>query len=82
MEIAEVQISNMETWAEMNGCSGSTPDIEIFEYDYSIIGYAQCENNASVQLFTLNLDIIIRTKGLSKQQPMVASNLWWKPYRY
>ena len=50
----EGAIQNLERWAEMNGCSGSTPDVEIFEWDYSILGYTNCENNASVKLVSLN----------------------------
>ncbi len=64
-------ISNLELWADMNGCSGSTPDIEIFEFDYSILGYNQCQNNASVQLFTLNL---AHHNPYKKDYP--SNNLW------
>lgn len=50
----EGALQNMERWAEMNGCSGSTPDVEIFEWDYSVLGYSDCDNNAQVRLVSLN----------------------------
>lgn len=54
LEGDEGAIQNMERWAEMNGCTGSTPDIEIFEWDYSVLGYSDCENNAQVRLVSIN----------------------------
>ena len=50
----EGALQNMERWATMNDCTGSTPDIEIFEWDYSVLGYSNCENDAQVRLVTLN----------------------------
>ena len=50
----EGAVKNLEVWADMNVCSGSSPDIEIVEYDFSIIGYSQCQNNTEVRLLTLN----------------------------
>ena len=50
----EGAIKNLEVWSDMNFCSGSSPDLQIIEYDFSIIGYSQCQNDAEVRLLTLN----------------------------
>ena len=48
-------LQNIAKWAEMNGCSGTFPEM-IEEYpDYSIQGYTDCEENVEVRLITLHM---------------------------
>ena len=54
LEGDEGAIQNMEYWAELNGCSGLTPDVEIIEWDYSVLGYTNCEHGSEVRLVSLN----------------------------
>lgn len=46
-------MQNLEEWASLNGCQGSSPEIISMEDDYDIRGYTQCENDAEVRLMTL-----------------------------
>ena len=51
----EGAIQNIMDWGEMNGCSGGTlPAIFEEYYDYSIMGYDDCDGDTEVQLVTLN----------------------------
>jgi poly(3-hydroxybutyrate) depolymerase len=51
----EGAIQNIMDWGEMNGCSGGTlPTIFEEHYDYSIMGYDDCDGDTEVQLVTLN----------------------------
>ncbi len=51
----EGALQNIATWADMNGCAGTLPEM-IEEYpDYSIQGYTDCDENVEVQLVTLHL---------------------------
>ena len=52
----EGAIQNIMDWGEMNECSGAGNIPEIFEeyFDYSIMGYDDCEEGTEVQLVTLN----------------------------
>jgi len=51
----EGAIQNIVEWSEMNGCSGGQlPTIFEEYYDYSIMGYDDCEGGTEVQLVTLN----------------------------
>ena len=51
----EGAIQNIMDWGEMNGCSGGTlPTIFEEYYDYSIMGYDDCDGDTEVQLVTLN----------------------------
>ena len=74
LEGDEGALQNMERWAEMNGCSGSTPDVEIFEWDYSVLGYSDCENNAQVRLVSLNFAGHNPYKKDSPDQPTNTGN--------
>ena len=46
-------IQNLESWADLNGCQGSTPEVIVNEDDYDIRGYTDCENETQVLLMTL-----------------------------
>ena len=46
-------IQNLESWADLNGCQGSIPEVVVSEVDYDIRGYADCENETQVMLVTL-----------------------------
>ena len=46
-------IQNLESWADLNGCQGSIPEVVVSEVDYDIRGYTDCENEAQVMLVTL-----------------------------
>ncbi len=51
----EGAIQNIIDWGEMNGCEGGTlPTIFEENFDYSIMGYDNCDEGADVQLVTLN----------------------------
>ena len=44
---------NLESWAELNGCQGTTPEVIESQDDYDIRGYTNCENETQVMLVTL-----------------------------
>jgi len=46
-------IQNLESWAEINGCQGTTPEVIESHNDYDIRGYTNCENETQVMLVTL-----------------------------
>ena len=46
-------IQNLESWADLNGCQGSIPEVIVSEEDYDIRGYTECENEAQVMLVSL-----------------------------
>ena len=46
-------IQNLENWAELNGCQGTTPEVIESQDDYDIRGYTNCENETQVMLVTL-----------------------------
>ena len=46
-------IQNLETWADLNGCQGSIPEVIVSEEDYDIRGYTDCENETQVMLVSL-----------------------------
>ena len=46
-------VQNLESWADLNGCQGSIPEIIVSEEDYDIRGYTDCENETQVMLVTL-----------------------------
>ena len=46
-------IQNLESWADLNGCQGSIPEVIVSEEDYDIRGYTDCENDAQVMLVSL-----------------------------
>ena len=46
-------IQNLDSWADINGCQGSIPEIIVSEIDYDIRGYTDCENETQVMLMTL-----------------------------
>lgn len=46
-------IQNLESWADLNGCQGSIPEVIVSEEDYDIRGYTDCENEAQVMLVSL-----------------------------
>ena len=46
-------IQNLETWADLNGCQGSIPEVIVSEDDYDIRGYTDCENETQVMLVSL-----------------------------
>ena len=48
-------IQNLESWADLNGCQGSIPEVIVSEDDYDIRGYTDCENEAQVMLVSLFL---------------------------
>ncbi len=51
----EGAIQNIIDWGEMNGCEGGAlPTIFEQTYDYSIMGYDECEEGTEVKLLTLN----------------------------
>ncbi len=46
-------IQNLESWADLNGCQGSNPEVIVTEDDYDIRGYTDCEEETQVMLVTL-----------------------------
>ena len=46
-------IQNLESWADINGCQGSVPEVFVSEVDYDIRGYTDCENETEVMLVSL-----------------------------
>ena len=46
-------IQNLESWADINGCQGSVPEVVVSEVDYDIRGYTDCENETEVMLVSL-----------------------------
>jgi polyhydroxybutyrate depolymerase len=46
-------IQNLESWADLNGCQGSVPELLVSEDDHDIRGYTDCENDTQVMLVTL-----------------------------
>tara|TARA_Y100000766_G_scaffold285285_1_gene307614 strand:+ start:7159 stop:8127 length:969 start_codon:yes stop_codon:yes gene_type:complete len=46
-------IQNLESWADLNECQGSVPEVLVSEDDYDIRGYTDCENDTQVMLMTL-----------------------------
>ena len=46
-------IQNLESWAELNGCQGTTPEVLESQDDYDIRGYTKCENETQVMLVTM-----------------------------
>ena len=46
-------IQNLESWAELNGCQGTTPEVIESQDDYDIRGYTNCEKETQVMLVTL-----------------------------
>ncbi len=46
-------IQNLESWAELNGCQGTNPEVIESQDDYDIRGYTNCENETQVMLVTL-----------------------------
>jgi len=46
-------IQNLESWAELNGCQGTTPEVIESQDDYDIRGYTNCENETQVMLVSL-----------------------------
>mgnify|MGYP001160067883 FL=1 len=46
-------IQNLESWADLNGCQGSIPEVIVSEDDYDIRGYTDCENETQVMLVSL-----------------------------
>ena len=46
-------IQNLESWAELNGCEGSIPEVIESQNDYDIRGYTNCEDETQVMLVTL-----------------------------
>ena len=46
-------IQNLESWAELNGCQGTTPEVFESQDDYDIRGYTNCEDGTQVMLVTL-----------------------------
>tara|TARA_S200000501_G_scaffold189021_1_gene177795 strand:+ start:2261 stop:3256 length:996 start_codon:yes stop_codon:yes gene_type:complete len=54
LEGDEGAIQNMYWWGGANECSGSTPDFETVEWDYSVKRFTNCTNGADVVLVTMN----------------------------
>ena len=54
LETDEGAIQNMYWWADANDCSGSVPDFEKVEWDYSIKKFTNCANDSEVALVTMN----------------------------
>ena len=46
-------IENLYEWANLNGCTGLTPDYNDQQPLYSIQGFSNCENNSQVRLMTI-----------------------------
>ena len=46
-------IENLYEWADLNGCTGLTPDYNDQQPLYSIQGFSNCENNSQVRLMTI-----------------------------
>ena len=46
-------IQNLESWAELNGCQGTTHEVLESQDDYDIRGYTNCENETQVMLVTM-----------------------------
>ena len=46
-------IQNLESWADINGCQGSIPEVIVSEDDYDIRGYTDCDNETQVMLVSL-----------------------------
>ena len=46
-------IQNLESWAELNGCQGTNPEVIESQDDYDIRGYTNCENETQVMLVSL-----------------------------
>ena len=44
----------MYWWGGANECSGSTPEFETVEWDYSVKRFTNCTNGADVVLVTMN----------------------------
>ena len=46
-------LQNLDSWADLNGCRGSVPEVVVSEVDYDIRGYTDCENETQVMLVSL-----------------------------
>jgi len=46
-------IENLYEWANLNGCTGVTPDFNDLQPLYSIQGFSDCENDSQVRLMTI-----------------------------
>ncbi|DAC34833.1 MAG TPA: hypothetical protein D7I05_03000 [Candidatus Poseidoniales archaeon] len=46
-------IQNLESWAELNGCQGTTSEVIESQSDYDIRGYTNCADETQVMLVTL-----------------------------
>lgn len=46
-------MQNLEQWADLNGCSGATPELISVNADYDVRGYSDCTSNAEVRLMSL-----------------------------
>ena len=46
-------LQNLDSWADLNGCQGSVPEVVVSEVDYDIRGYTDCENETQVMLVSL-----------------------------
>lgn len=46
-------IENLYEWADLNGCTGLTPDYNDQQPLYSIQGFSNCVNNSQVRLMTI-----------------------------
>lgn len=54
LDLDEGAIQNLYWWADANKCSGSVPDVETAEWDYSIKKFTTCDDDVEVVLVTLN----------------------------
>lgn len=46
-------VQNLETWGDLNGCSGALPEIYTQNAEYDIRGYSDCTSDAQVRLMSL-----------------------------
>jgi len=54
LDLDEGAIQNLYWWADANDCSGSVPDFETIEWDYSIKKFTNCADDSEVVLVSLN----------------------------
>ena len=54
LDFDEGAIQNLYWWADANKCSGSLPNVETAEWDYSIKKFTNCDDDSEVVLVTLN----------------------------
>ena len=82
-------IQNLESWAELNGCQGTTPEVIESQDDYDIRGYTNCENETQVMLMTLfyaahnpyehdDPDGVVPERGWANPTGVPSSTIVWE----